>query len=117
MRVTSCPVTESIMMRLLGNTASALTGSIRPSASNIQNTLGPSWMPAPISLDSAACSTSWEGMPLRASAGADDDDLAVLPIAHARDSSTHIVKGEAFTTRLAQSAKSGDECGSLLPPP
>ena len=37
-RVTSCAVTESIMMRLLGKTASALIGSIRPSASNIQNT-------------------------------------------------------------------------------
>ncbi len=91
MRVTSSPVTESIMIRLLGNTASALTGSIKPSTSNIRNTLGPSWMPAPISLNSAACSMTCEGMPCRdsakrrgepADAAADDEDLLVLPIGH-----------------------------------
>src|SRR5580704_15421498 len=52
-----------------------------------------------------------------ADAAADDDDLAVLPIAHARDSSTHIVKGNAFTTRLAQSAKSGDDRWLAAPSP
>ena len=58
------------MMRLFGNTASALIGATRPKTSNIQNTLGPSWMPAPISLNSGACSMSCEGIPLRDSASA-----------------------------------------------
>ena len=70
MRVTSSPVIESIMIRLFGNTASALIGSIRPRISNIQNTFGPNWMPAPISLNSDACSMTCDGMPLRASAKA-----------------------------------------------
>src|ERR1700730_15107429 len=50
-------------------------------------------------------------------AAADDDDLAVLPIAHARDSSKHIVKRKALTTRLAQSVKSGDELRLTTPSP
>ena len=36
----------------------------------MRNTLGPSWMPAPISLNSGACSSTCTGMPLRDSASA-----------------------------------------------
>ena len=47
--------------------------SVSPSTSNIRNTLGPSWMPAPISLNSGACSSTCTGMPLRDSASAADN--------------------------------------------
>ena len=42
--------------------------SLRPIFSTARKILGPSWMPAPISLNSGACSNSPHGNPLQASA-------------------------------------------------
>ena len=66
------PVMESRNSRPSGNAHQWNISSVSPSTSNMRNTLGPSWMPAPISLNSGACSSTWTGMPLRDSASAAD---------------------------------------------
>ena len=58
------------LQALVGNAAQWNISWVSPSTSNMRNTFGPSWMPAPISLNSGACSSTCTGMPLRDSASA-----------------------------------------------
>ena len=89
MRVTSSPVIESRMIRLLGNTASALTGAIRPSTIEHPEHVGAE-LDAGADLlelgrllddlrrDALALQRQGRGQP--ADAAADDEDWLVPPI-------------------------------------
>src|SRR6266480_2076298 len=58
MSITVSPLTPSIISRCSMNTASFFTRSPTPSASMACQAFGASWMPAPISPNSAACSST-----------------------------------------------------------
>src|SRR5688572_8344672 len=64
------PLTPSNMKRCSTNTASFFTRAPTPSASSACQALGAIWMPAPISPNCGACSSTIERKPLRASASA-----------------------------------------------
>src|SRR5438477_904303 len=64
------PVTPSIIKRLSMNTACFFTSCPTPRASSACQALGAIWMPAPISPNSGACSSTTLLKPLRASASA-----------------------------------------------
>src|SRR5258708_7112369 len=64
------PLTPSIISRLSMNTASFFTSFPTPSASSACQALGAIWMPAPISPNCGACSSTTLLNPLRASASA-----------------------------------------------
>src|SRR6266850_2939719 len=64
------PLTPSIISRLSMNTASFFTSFPTPSASSACQALGAIWMPAPISPNWGACSSTTLLNPLRASASA-----------------------------------------------
>src|SRR2546425_1321781 len=70
MSITFSPVTPSIISRLSMNTASFFTSCPTPSASSACQALGAIWMPAPISPNCGACSSTTLLNPLRASASA-----------------------------------------------
>src|SRR3954466_952077 len=70
MSITFSPLTPSIIDRCSMNTASFLTSAPTPSASSACQALGAIWMPAPISPNCGACSTTTLLNPLRASASA-----------------------------------------------
>src|SRR5438270_4018235 len=70
MSITFSPLTPSIISRCSMNTASFLTRAPTPSASSACQALGAIWMPAPISPNSGACSSTTLLNPLRASASA-----------------------------------------------
>src|SRR5437588_5109681 len=70
MSITFSPVTPSIISRLSMNTASFFTSWPTPSASSACQALGAIWMPAPISPNCGACSSTTLLNPLRASASA-----------------------------------------------
>src|SRR5437660_1570961 len=58
MRVMRSPVSASRISIAGGTWASASTASLRPSLSSARKMLGPSWIPAPISRNSGACSST-----------------------------------------------------------
>src|SRR6185503_10849143 len=64
------PVTPSIISMRSMNTASRFTRAPTPSASSACQALGAIWMPAPISPNCPACSSTTLLKPLRASASA-----------------------------------------------
>src|SRR3989442_8792403 len=64
------PLTPSIISRLSMNTASFFTSWPTPSAWSACQALGAIWMPAPISPNCGACSSTTLLKPLRASASA-----------------------------------------------
>src|SRR2546423_6560991 len=70
MSITFSPLTPSIISRCSMNTASFLTRAPTPSASSACQALGAIWMPAPISPNCGACSSTTLLKPLRASASA-----------------------------------------------
>src|SRR5262245_1000 len=70
MSITLSPLTPSNMSRRSMNTASFFTRPPTPSASSACQALGAIWMPAPISPNCGACSSTTERKPLRASASA-----------------------------------------------
>src|SRR5437763_11243173 len=70
MSITFSPLTPSIISRRSMNTASFLTRAPTPSASSACQAFGAIWMPAPISPNSGACSSTTLRKPLRASASA-----------------------------------------------
>src|SRR2546425_6986186 len=70
MSITLSPVTPSIISRLSMNTASFFTSRPTPSASSACQALGAIWMPAPISPNCGACSSTTLLNPLRARASA-----------------------------------------------
>src|SRR3982750_202328 len=70
MSITFSPLTPSIISRCSMNTASFLTSAPTPSASSACQALGAIWMPAPISPNCGACSSTTLLNPLRASASA-----------------------------------------------
>src|SRR4051812_15379573 len=70
MSITFSPDTPSIMRRRSMNTASFFTNWPTPSASRQCQALGAIWMPAPISPNCGACSSTMLLKPLRASASA-----------------------------------------------
>src|SRR5436190_9179085 len=70
MSITFSPLTPSIISRCSMNTASFLTSAPTPSASSACQALGAIWMPAPISPNCEACSSTMLLNPLRASASA-----------------------------------------------
>ena len=69
-RVMRSPVSASRISSPVGIATSCRTRSRRPSFLKGVKTFGPSWMPAPISLNSVACSSTWTGKPFRPSARA-----------------------------------------------
>src|SRR3954468_22286165 len=70
MSIIRSPLTPSIMNMLSMNTASFFTRPPTPSASSACHALGAIWMPAPISPNCGACSSTMLLKPLRASASA-----------------------------------------------
>src|SRR5437763_3373316 len=70
MSITFSPLTPSIISRCSINTASFLTRAPTPRASSACQALGAIWMPAPISPNCGACSSTTLLKPLRASASA-----------------------------------------------
>src|SRR5512138_432706 len=70
MSITFSPVTPSIISRRSMKTASFFTSWPTPSASSACQALGAIWMPAPISPNCGACSSTTLRKPLRASASA-----------------------------------------------
>src|SRR2546421_12113627 len=70
MSITFSPLTPSNISRCSMNTASFLTSCPTPSASSACQALGAIWMPAPISPNCGACSSTMLRKPLRASASA-----------------------------------------------
>jgi hypothetical protein len=68
--ITFSPLTPSNMSRCSMNTASLFTSWPTPSASSACQAFGAIWMPAPISPNCCACSSTIERKPLRASASA-----------------------------------------------
>src|SRR3954469_22408890 len=70
MSITFSPLTPSNIRRRSMNTASFFTSCPTPSASSACHALGAIWMPAPISPNCGACSTTTLLNPLRASASA-----------------------------------------------
>src|SRR3954470_5873622 len=70
MSMTFSPLTPSIISRCSMNTASFFTSWPTPSASSACQALGAIWMPAPISPNCGACSSTMLLKPLRASASA-----------------------------------------------
>src|SRR3954470_8388802 len=70
MSITLSPLTPSNIRRRSMNTASFFTSCPTPSASSACHALGAIWMPAPISPNCGACSTTTLLNPLRASASA-----------------------------------------------
>src|SRR3954469_21999618 len=70
MSMTFSPLTPSIISRCSMNTASFFTSAPTPSASSACQALGAIWMPAPISPNCGACSSTMLLKPLRASASA-----------------------------------------------
>src|SRR5678809_777683 len=64
------PLTPSIISMRSMNTASRFTSAPTPSASSACQALGAIWMPAPISPNCEACSSTTLLKPLRASASA-----------------------------------------------
>src|SRR6478672_6620321 len=70
MSITFSPLTPSIISRCSMNTASFFTSAPTPSASSACQALGAIWMPAPISPNCGACSSTTLLNPLRASASA-----------------------------------------------
>src|SRR5436190_12201643 len=70
MSITFSPLTPSIISRRSMKTASFFTSCPTPSASSACQALGAIWMPAPISPNCGACSSTMLLKPLRASASA-----------------------------------------------
>src|SRR5678809_1467323 len=70
MSMTFSPLTPSIISMRSMNTASRFTSAPTPSASSACQALGAIWMPAPISPNWLACSSTMLLNPLRASASA-----------------------------------------------
>src|SRR5262245_45596243 len=70
MSITFSPLMPSNISRCSMNTASFFTRRPTPSASSACQALGAIWMPAPISPNCGACSSTTERKPLRARASA-----------------------------------------------
>src|SRR5215468_1733590 len=70
MSITVSPVMPSIISNRSMNTASFFTSSPTPSASRADQALGAGWMPAPISPNACACSSTTLRKPLSASPSA-----------------------------------------------
>src|SRR3954471_472313 len=70
MSITFSPLTPSIISRRSMNTASFFTSCPTPKASSACQAFGAIWMPAPISPNCGACSSTMLLKPLRASASA-----------------------------------------------
>src|SRR5205085_7045428 len=70
MSITFSPLTPSIISRLSMNTACFFTSCPTPSASSACQALGAIWMPAPISPNCGACSSTMLLNPFLASASA-----------------------------------------------
>src|SRR6185503_15962476 len=70
MSITFSPLMPSNISRRSMNTASFFTSAPTPSASSACQALGAIWMPAPISPNCGACSSTTERKPLRARASA-----------------------------------------------
>src|SRR5439155_20622485 len=68
-----------------------------PRTSNMRNTLGPNWMPAPISLSSLACSSTCTGNPARVRLSAADRPPMPAPTMRTGRSAM-----EAFSQEVAE---------------
>ena len=96
------PAGDRVAHFLRGGPASANIGSVQADRPSARKMLGPSWMPAPSSRNSGACSSTRTGNPLRAGAGRRQTaDPA------ARNQDRKVLAGHAACSRTVSGTGSG----------